>query len=180
MVGVGIAWPYVVAPPPVREAYLHVGVGPGGDTLCRTRMYVTPVARPGVGANLTRPWHPVSYRLLYSLVARELWAGGEDQAVDRVHFELTSGGGGGAGDALSEESAKWAWVERSAWATVSITWYSLFTGEALVPNEGMPGIKRRSAWYQQEGMHGIKRRSAWYQTEADLPYGVPLAFIWAK
>jgi hypothetical protein len=74
---------YVVAPPPAREAYLHVGVGPGGPTLCRTLVYATPVARPAVGASsagasspaanlssLSRPWHPVSYRLLYSLVGR--------------------------------------------------------------------------------------------------------------
>ena len=71
---------YAVSPPPDREAYLHVGVGAGGAALCRTRVYATPVARPaGASHNLTRPWHPVSYRLLYSLVAKEIWAGaGED------------------------------------------------------------------------------------------------------
>ena len=78
----------------------------------------------------------------HTLVAMDLWAAGEDQAVDRVHFELTSapaaaaaaadgGGGAGAPDALLEESLQWAWVERSAWATVSATWYSLFTGMEL-------------------------------------------------
>jgi hypothetical protein len=121
---------YAVSPPPDREAYLHVGVGPGGTTLCRTRVYATPVARPaGASHNLTRPWHPVSYRLLYSLVAKELWAAGEDRAVDRVHFELTTSSstsssttsissGAPSAEQLMEESERWAWVERSTWATV--------------------------------------------------------------
>ena len=132
---------YAVAPPAGREAYLHVGVGPGGTTLCRTRMYATPVARPaGTPHTLSRPWHPVSFRLLYALVAKELWASGEDDAVDRVHFELTAAatGGGAGGDPaspahLTEESGRWAWVERGAWASVSVSWYSVFTGTLLNP-----------------------------------------------
>jgi hypothetical protein len=125
---------YAVAPSPDREAYLHVGVGPGGTTLCRTRVYAYPVARPmGTTHNLTRPWHSVNYRLLYSLVARELWAGGEDRPVDRIHFELTTSTTARPDDRLTEESRRWMWVERAAWGTVSITWYSLFTGTLLNP-----------------------------------------------
>ena len=89
---------YAVSPPPDNEAYTHIGVGPDG-TVCRSRVYAAPVARPrGANRTLTRPWHPTSYRLLYALVAKDIWDGaGSDQLVDRVSFELVLHYGGGGG-----------------------------------------------------------------------------------